>query len=552
VNEVFSTLSTRIFALIAAIALGGLGLLSWGVTEFHTASLEHEVIQGALRLSDMLQRGIRGCMLENRKENVYQTMRGVGTQPGIERLRLLNKGGLITFSSNDTESGQTVDMQAEACTRCHSKAEPTTHPDESELTRIFTSRQGHRIIGLITPIYNESSCARPGCHVSPEEKRVLGVIDMQLSLAEIDRTIAQRNNHFLYLTYLLILGIAFTSGLFVWRFVHRPVQDLIHGTERIRTGHLDYRIPLQSRTEIGRLADSFNQMAAELGQAQQQLSDWTHTLEQRVAEKTRTLQQAQARLVHNEKMASLGALAAVVAHEINNPLSGVLTYTKLVRKMMGDNRPEPSRLESIRKYLEAMETETARCGNIVKNLLEFSRQSGVVTGEADVNDILERTLFLIAHKLELLNIHLSRELAADLPRLSGDADQIQQAMLAILINAMEAMPEGGELKVSTHLVQEAGERRAQIEIGDTGAGIPEEVIDRLFEPFFTTKQDKKGVGLGLSVVYGIVRRHSGTIDVQSEVGRGTTFLISLPEHGQVEQELLNGAGTEDKGEENDH
>lgn len=548
----FSTLSTRIFALIATISLVGLGLLSWGVTEFHTASLENEVVQGALRLSDMLQRGIRGCMLDNRKDNVYQTMRGVGTQPGIERLRLLNKGGLITFSSNDTERGQTVDMQAEACTRCHGEAEPVAHLDNQELTRIFTSRQGHRILGLITPIYNEPGCARSGCHVSPDEKNVLGVIDMQLSLAEIDRTIDQSNDHFLYLIYLLMLGIAFSCGLFVWGFVHRPVQDLIHGTERIRTGYLDYRIPLQSRTEIGRLATSFNQMAEELGQAQQQLQDWTHTLEQRVAEKTRNLQQAQARLVHNEKMASLGALAAVVAHEINNPLSGVLTYTKLVRKMMGGAGPDPDRLESIHKYLETMETETARCGNIVKNLLEFSRQSGAVTGDADVNDILERTLFLIAHKLELQSIHLSRELAADLPRLSGDADQIQQALLAILINAVEAMPEGGELRVATHLEQKEEERHAQIEITDTGVGIPEEVIDRLFEPFFTTKQDKKGVGLGLSVVYGIIRRHNGNIDVQSEVDRGTTFMISLPEHGEVEQELLTGAETEDKGEEDGH
>ena len=213
------------------------------------------------------------------------------------------------------------------------------------------------------------------------------------------------------------------------------------------------RIPRQTETEYGRLATSYNKMAEELGQAQQQLREWTHTLEQRVAEKTRTLQQAQARLVHNEKMASLGALAAVVAHEINTPLSGVLTYTKLVRKMMGDSGPKPERLESIHKYLITMETETARCGNIVKNLLEFSRQSGAVTGEADVNDILERTLFLIAHKLELQRIHLNRELDHDLPRLSGDADQIQQALLAILINAVEAMPEGGELKVATRLVQ---------------------------------------------------------------------------------------------------
>ena len=237
-------------------------------------------------------------------------------------------------------------------------------------------------------------------------------------------------------------------------------------------------------------------------------------------------------------MASLGALAAVVAHEINNPLSGVLTYTKLVHKMIGDTGPQPERVESINKYLATMEKETTRCGNIVKNLLEFSRQSGAVTGEADINDILERTLFLITHKLELQNIRLTRDFSPDLPVLNCDTDQIQQAMLAILINAVEAMPEGGQLKVATRMITDSGERQIQIEIADTGVGIPDEVMDRLFEPFFTTRHDKKGVGLGLSVVYGIIRRHHGKIDVQSRVNEGTTFLISLPEHSEVEQELL--------------
>ena len=533
-----STLSMRLFALIAVITLTGLGFMAWTEMKFHTADLERESVKGALWLSDTMERSMRVSMLENRKEDVYQMVQAIGNQPGVERLRLINKGGQITFSSHLSERGETVDMQAEACTRCHSGDEPVVRPDRGELTRIFHTPNGTRVLGLITPIYSEPACAGSVCHPEPDEQQVLGVLDMQLSLADIDQTIDQQNRNFLYLTYLLMLVIATTCGLFVWFFVHRPVQALIDGTERIRTGHLDYRIPLQSRTEIGRLASSFNQMAAELGQAQQQLRDWAHTLEQRVEEKTRNLQQAQVRLVHNEKMASLGALAAVVAHEINNPLSGVLTYTKLVHKMIGDTGPQPERVESINKYLATMEKETTRCGNIVKNLLEFSRQSGAVTGEADINDILERTLFLITHKLELQNIRLTRDFSPDLPVLNCDTDQIQQAMLAILINAVEAMPEGGQLKVATRMITDSGERQIQIEIADTGVGIPDEVMDRLFEPFFTTRHDKKGVGLGLSVVYGIIRRHHGKIDVQSRVNEGTTFLISLPEHSEVEQELL--------------
>ncbi|MFA6108196.1 MAG: ATP-binding protein [Candidatus Latescibacterota bacterium] len=538
---ILSTLSMRLFALIAVITLAGLGLLAWLIVDLHTQHLEHETVRGALRLSDSLARGMRTGMLENRKDRVYEMMQDVGQQPGIERLRVINKRGKITFSSAVIERGQVVDMQAEACTRCHVGSAPVSIPPGQELTRIFASPAGHRVVGLITPIYNEAACAAPGCHPEPETQHVLGVMDMQLSLAEIDQTMAGQNRQLQYLVYLFMLVIASTCGLFVWRFVHRPVHELIIGTERIGAGQLDHRITVQSRTEIGRLAASFNQMAGELARAQQQLSDWAHTLEQRVEEKTRDLQQAQARLVHNEKMASLGALAAVVAHEINNPLSGVLTYAKLVSRMVGENGPQPERLASIRRSLQTIETETARCGNIVKNLLEFSRQSGAVTGEANVNDILERTLFLIAHKVELQGIGLTRELAEDLPLLNCDPDQIQQAMLAMLINAAEAMPDGGRLYVATRLSGEGTERQVEVEITDTGMGIPQELIGRLFEPFFTTKQDKKGVGLGLSVVYGIVRRHHGRIDVRSEVGRGTTFLVSLPEHGHVERELLAGA-----------
>jgi two-component system NtrC family sensor kinase len=536
-----STLSMRLFALIAVITLAGLGLLAWLIVDLHTEHLEHETVRGALRLSDSLARGMRTGMLENRKDQVYEMMRDVGQQPGIDRLRLINKRGQITFSSAADERGQVVDMQAEACTRCHLGVVPVAIPPGQELTRIFPSPAGHRVIGLITPIYNEPGCAAPGCHPAPDIQHVLGVMDMQLSLAEIDRTMTSQNRQLQYLVYLFMLVIASTCGLFLWWFVHRPVQELTIGTERIGVGQLDHRIAVQSRTEIGRLAASFNQMATELSRARQQLRDWAHTLELRVEEKTRDLQQVQARLVHNEKMASLGALAAVVAHEINNPLSGVLTYAKLVGRMVGDDGPQPERLESIRRCLQTIETETTRCGNIVKNLLEFSRQSGAVTGEANVNDILERTLFLIAPKVELQGIELARELAEDLPLLNCDPDQIQQALLAVLINAMEAMPDGGRLHVTTHLCGEGAERWVVIEIADTGVGIPQELIGRLFEPFFTTKQDKKGVGLGLSVVYGIVRRHHGRIDVRSEVGRGTAFIISLPEHGQVERELLAGA-----------
>jgi two-component system NtrC family sensor kinase len=534
-----SSLSMRLFALIAVVTLVGLSLLAWAVVKLHTTNLEHETVQGALRLSDTLRRSARQSMLEDRKDDVYQMMHTVGMQPGIERLRIFNSEGLIVFSSLDDERGHTVDQEEEACTHCHREGEPVALPEEHELTRIFQASDGHRLLGLITPIYNAPACAGTDCHASPDEQQVLGVIDMQLSLAGIDATLVRHNRRFLYHICLLMLVIASTCGLFVWVFVHLPVRALIHGTERIRDGDLDYRIPLESRAEMGRLATSFNEMAEDLGTAQQELREWTRTLEERVEDNTRILQQAQDHLVQREKMASLGSLAAVVAHEINNPLSGVLTYAKLLQKMMGEEGPKPERLEAIRKYLKTIETETARCGDIVGNLLQFSRKSGSATEEADINEIVQRSLFLIDHKLKLQEIRLEKSFAPDLPAITCDPEQIQQALLAVFMNATDAMPDGGVLKVATRLggSTENGEASVKIKVTDSGVGIPPDVMGRLFDPFFTTKSAKESVGLGLSVVQGIVTSHHGKIDVESKPGR-TRFVITLPEHTEVREELF--------------
>lgn len=522
-----TSLSARLFILIALITLAGLSVLGWLVVQMHTADLERETVRSALHLSDILEKSMRHSMLQNRKEDVYRMILAIGEQDGIERFRIFNSEGEITFSTLKEERGHIADIKAEACTSCHHGSEPVVGLEGQELTRIFRDGDGDRVLGLITPVYNDTSCAGAACHAHPEEQQVLGVLDVQMSLRGIDMAIAGQNQRFLLTVYMLMFIIAGICGMFVWRFVHVPVKELIRGTGIIRDGNLSHRIGVTSRTEIGQLASSLNDMAQELGQAQEELKAWAHTLEERVEEKTRILQRAQARLIQNEKMASLGTLSAVVAHEVNNPLSGVLTYTKLVRRLVGEDGPAPDRLPAIQRHLKTMEEETARCGKIVQSLLEFSSQSGVESLDLDINELLERTLFLIGHKLELQGIALKRDLSPDLPPVSGDADQVQQALLAVLINAIEAMPQGGDLEVVSRAKDGDGGRRVTVEISDTGAGIPEDVMPRIFDPFFTTKQMQKGVGLGLSVVYGIVTRHHGTIEAQSRPGR-TVFTVSLP------------------------
>ncbi len=538
----FWSLSVRLFLLILSVAIFSLGGLAWFEVKNHTSHLEEESIRGAQRLSDTIRRSTRSSMLNNRKEDVYEIIQNVAAQPGIERIRLFKRTGHIRYTTDSAETGSIVDVEKEACLSCHQDNQQHINNNGCRArTRIFYSANNTRILGLITPVYNEESCTGASCHAQVSDEHILGVLDVHISLKDIDDTLIEQNRGFLMITYALMLGIATLCGLFVWQFVHVPVKSLIKGTAQLSKGNLSHRIPIQSRTEIGCLAESFNQMANELELAQQQLTDWTHTLEKRVEEKTAILKQAQTKLVQHEKMASLGTLSAAVAHEINNPLSGVLTYTRLLRKLLDVDTPAPERLPDMRKYLEVIASEVARCGKIVSNLLDFSRQSDIRITPADLNQVLERALFLIGHKLKLQNIQLHPNLLPNLPHITCDADQIQQALLALLLNAIEAMPDGGTLRVSTQKTDED----IQITITDTGFGMSQSQMAHIFEPFYTTKSALNGVGLGLAIVYGIVHRHNGHIDVQSEEGRGTTFEITLPISTKiVEQETsqLEGMG----------
>jgi len=239
------------------------------------------------------------------------------------------------------------------------------------------------------------------------------------------------------------------------------------------------------------------------------------------------LKDAQEQIIQTEKLASLGKLAATIAHEINNPLAVVLTYIRLMIKLMDRNRFSPERLEDISRYLTTMDSETSKCGEVVKNLLAFSRQDKITIESHSITDIIDRTMILIAHDLEMKGIQLKKTIEPNLSKVQCDFKQIQQALLNLMYNASEAMLNGGTLTVTANM-RAGAERFLDVIISDTGYGITEEDKENVFDPFFTTKEEGKGVGLGLSVVYGIITRHKGTIEVESEPGKGSTFKVSLP------------------------
>jgi two-component system NtrC family sensor kinase len=300
------------------------------------------------------------------------------------------------------------------------------------------------------------------------------------------------------------------------------VEALLEGTRRVAGDELDTEIRVHSRGELGLLGASFNDMTRSLRRAESELRALMLDLERQVEERTADLKRAQAALVQSEKLSSLGRLSASIAHEINNPLAGILTFAKLVIRTLDAGPPDEAARRELVKNLGLVERETQRCTAIVRSLLDFARDRPVELREMNVNAAVEEGLQLVAHQAAIQGLALEKRLSPT-PDVMADFGQLRQAVVNVALNAVHAMGKSGTLTVTTRTAQDGG---VEVAIADTGPGIEKEHLPRLFEPFFTTKE--KGTGLGLAVVYGILQRHGGHVDVQSERGRGTTFTLKLP------------------------
>lgn len=506
------------------------GIYSYFSVRFYTDQMMLQVTESAQRVSELIKSSTHYSMLLNRKEDVYQIITTLGQQPGVEGIRIYNKRGEITFSTEEKEKGRVVDLNAEACYGCHDQAKPLDVVPAGSRMRIYASQGGKRILGLINPIRNELQCSNAGCHSHPTERSVLGVLDVRMSLERIDATITRAQQQFVVVAASMVLFIAVVSVVFLSVTVIRPVRKLMAGTQEISSGNLDYEILVETKDEIGRLAASFNEMTKSLRRAEAQNKEWSQTLESRVREKSDELKRIHEQIMRIEKMASLGKLSATVAHELNNPLEGVLTYAKLIARRIQKNTDISPEMKETLEDIELIRRETERCGNIVKNLLLFSKKQVVDFGMVPVQQIVEKAERLMKHHFQMTNVQFQAVYPPGETSFLCDENQIQQALVALFVNAVEAMPEGGNLRVEIHLDEKND--MVIMKIQDTGIGIPEEDVLRVFEPFFSTKRNGQGVGLGLSVVYGIVDRHGGRISVESKVGKGTTFTLVFPRSGK--------------------
>ncbi|HET8825703.1 MAG TPA: ATP-binding protein [Terriglobales bacterium] len=519
-------MSAKLIASLLTAMVAIFALLGYLNIQLHRKHLETATLSAAERVSDLIKRSTNYEMLHNNREGLYHVMKTIAEEPGVAKVRIFDREGRITYSTDAAEVNHVVDKSEEACFHCHAQSQPLAHLNRPDRFRIYRNTVGERVLGVINPIENQASCSNADCHAHPAEQRILGVLDTDMSLAKADMQLAESTRRMIVYTVFALVMIAAFSWIFVWRVVGRPIKTLEAGTERLSQGELGFQIDVHSRDEVGDLAHSFNTMSVQLRDANEQIVAWAKTLEDRVAEKTAELQRAHNHALRFEKMASIGKMAAVVAHEINNPLSGILTYAKLLRKWVerGDAASE-KRVETA-QCLELIAAESRRCGDLVKNLLTFSRTSAVNIQPSDLNAVIERALRLVQHQLELANVHLQLELEASLPPALCDAPQIEQVMLALIQNAIDAMPKGGNLWLVTRI--SAAKSEIEIEIRDDGMGIPQDILPQIFEPFLTTKESGHGVGLGLAISRSIIEQHNGKIEVYSEVGKGTKFSLALP------------------------
>lgn len=536
--------------IVIAVIVGG---FTWYVVHSQARRLEDEVLRTSDLTNDLVRRATRRAMLFVQRDSVSEIVAEMGRQARVTRVDVYDKEGRLMFSSDRARVGLATDVDSEPCRACHAPGVPPERLPVTRRLQTIRMPDGSRAAEAVGPIFNEPSCVGSGCHPPPDQVKVLGVIETAISLADVDREAWSAGLRLAGAAAAAVAAVAVALALLVRRFVGRPVAGLLEATHRVASGDYEHEVPIAGDDELANLGVAFNRLTAslhratsDLVRANEELREWGDRLESLVDDRTRELRDREEQLIRSSRLASMGQLAASVAHEVNNPLSGILIYLRLMLKYLTQEPFPLHKREEMVRHLLLMEAETARCAKLVAGMLQLGRSPRMQVAEQDVNIVVEKSLALLERRFALGNVKVVAKLDRALPAVECDGEQIQQTVMGIALNAFEAMPRGGTLTVETALVPDLP--GVAVGIRDTGIGIPPENLPKLFEAFFTTKGEQKGVGLGLSIAYAIVQRHQGRIEVGSRVGEGSAFTVVLPlRHRRPDEQADPAAGREGAG-----
>jgi two-component system NtrC family sensor kinase len=472
-------------------------------------------------------------MLENDKSSLQYTLDIINTLPGIDEVNMYDSEDNLVYSSISSDTNNSHSNPN--CISCHtnirtmfsSKEKSYKIIDVDNDCKMIRNDNKSRHLLIKSPILNEKSCYMSSCHAHKATDTLLGSLVIKIPLEELDAAVAKSSTEFYLLAIFTTLALFSFLILFTRRKIKDPLNDLIQVSIAVASGDKSTRLEIKPNQldDMRMVSKAFNDMLDNLQSANNELENWSQQLEYKVRKKTEELGAAQNELMHVERLASLGKLSSSVAHEINNPLSGILIYTKLLHKQMSNPELYATKRDSMLKHLKLIENETKRCGDIVKGLLDFSRKDQDDFEPKHLHEILRETYELMTHPIKIANISFSTDFAAGTDLVNCSPNQIKQACIAMLVNASEAVQDNGEIIIRTRNLEED---KIVFDICDNGLGIAPEDIPHIFEPFFSTKQDASGIGLGLAIVHGIIQNHKGKIQVKSELGSGTTFSVTLP------------------------
>jgi two-component system NtrC family sensor kinase len=483
-------------------------------------------------ISSIVEGALYHSMLSNDRSALHNALDVLNTLPDIEDVNMYDsQDNLVYAPFSDNPEGHNNPN----CKDCHANFNSMFPGNEKSFKIVNLDSRcemsikdyDYRLLMMKSPIMNEESCYTSSCHAHQESDEVLGSLVIRIPLEELDAAVNTSSRNFFVLASLTTLLLATFLLFFTRKKIQRPLTQIIKASEAISNGDTSTRLDMQSTqmSDIRLLSHAFNDMMDNLQSATDELQNWSHQLEHKVQRKSEELSAIQHELIHVERIASLGKLSSSVAHEINNPLSGVLTYTKLVHKQLLKLDFRQSDKEPMLKYLTVIEDETKRCGDIVKGLLDFSRKDQRDFKTYPLHNILKEAYILMQHQMKMENISFQTDFSASSDLIKCSSNQIKQACIALLLNAFEAVSEDGEILIRT---SNPDDHSIKLEISDNGMGIAKEDIPQIFEPFFSTKDKASGIGLGLAIVHGIVQSHKGRIEVESQVGEGTSISIILP------------------------